>query len=122
MAILSVPSSRGRALSVSATINQMRVFPQLLATTDNAETRDLGFKTHGTPAVGIRGFTVMRDAPNHKPTVARLSVSLAARGRVTMCTLSMVADSAGARPRKMVTARMAKFDRFLLFSASPERQ
>ena len=41
----SVPASRGRALSVSAIINEMRVFPQPLATTDNAETRDLGLKT-----------------------------------------------------------------------------
>ena len=57
-----------------------------------------------------------------QPAVARLSVSLAARNQGVKCTLSTVADSAGARLRKMVTGRMAKFDRFPLFSASPEWQ
>ena len=60
-----------------------------------------------------------RDTPRHTPAVARLSVQLAAKDQGTKCTLSTVADSAGARPRKMVTVRMAKFDRFLLFSAVP---
>ena len=56
------------------------------------------------------------------PAVARLSIPLASRNQGTICILLTIADSAGARPRKTVTARMAKFDRFLLFSASPERQ
>ena len=59
-----------------------------------------------------------RDTPRHTPAVARLSVPLAAKDQGTKCTLSMVADTERARPRKTVTARMAKFDRFLLFSAS----
>ena len=62
------------------------------------------------------------DATSHMPAVARLSVPLAARNQGTICILLAIADSAGARLRKTVTARMAKFDRFLLFSASPERQ
>ena len=38
---------RVRARAVYATINQTRVYPQHLATTDNAETRDLGFVSWG---------------------------------------------------------------------------
>ena len=38
-----------------------------------------------------------------------------------MCILLTVADMERAQPREMVTGRMAKFDRFLLFSASPEK-
>ena len=38
-----------------------------------------------------------------------------------MCILLTGADMEGARPRKTVTVRMAKFDRFLLFSASLEK-
>ena len=45
LAIFPVTVFRGRALSVSATINQPRVFPRPLAAINNAETRDLGLKT-----------------------------------------------------------------------------
>ena len=111
---LSVPASRGRALSVSATTNQTRVFPRPIVTSNNVETRDLGLKTRGGRAPEAHAC-----APTYlQPAVARLSVSLAARGQGAKCTLSMVTDSAGARPRKMVTAVMANFDRFLRFSAS----
>ena len=44
---IPVPASRGRAPSLPATINQTHVFPRPLATTDNAETRDLVLKTRG---------------------------------------------------------------------------
>ena len=44
---IPVPASRGRAPSRPATINLTHVFPRPLATTDNAETRDLVLKTRG---------------------------------------------------------------------------
>ena len=39
-----------------------------------------------------------------------------------LCALLTVADTERARPRKTVTGRMARFDRFLLFSASLQCQ
>ena len=72
MAIFPVTVFRGRALSVSATINQPRVFPRPLATINNAETRDLGLKTRvvvrcprttsqqGSVPAGSAHFTEMR--------------------------------------------------------------
>ena len=62
-----------------------------------------------------------RSSP-HVPTARGRASRYSACGelsRVQAC-LSTVADSAGARLRKMVTGRMANFDRFLLFSASLE--
>ena len=43
--------------------------------------------------------------PVFLPKVARLSVSLAAKGQGTTCALLIVADSAGARPREAGTER-----------------
>ena len=105
-------------LRLPVTVNKVRVFPQPLATTYDAETRDLGLKTHRDqcyarhPDLQIRGLNARGSArhPNHTPAVAHLSVPLAASGQGTMCTLLTVADIERARPREMVTARMAKFD------------
>ena len=47
-------------------------------------------------------------------------VSLLAHDQGTMCILLTVSDAERARPRKMVTGRTARFDRFPLFSASLE--
>ena len=113
-------------LWLPATINQAHVFPRPVATVNNAETRDLGLMTRegcGMPA-NSRPWTddTRRDPPERIHAVARLSVPLAARDQGTKCALLMVADRERARPRKSVTGRMAKFDRFPLFSASLERQ
>ena len=129
---LSVPASRGRALSISTTVNKVRMIPERFAATETPQTRDLGLRARryrcdarqgAKPCARGLGTRVQCNASNtnRTPVVARLSVSLAARDQGTKCVLSMVADSAGARPRKSVKGRMAKFDRFLLFSASLER-
>ena len=47
-----------------------------------------------------------------------LALLVAARGRGNTRVCLIVVDSERARPRKMITGRMANFDRFLLFSAS----
>ena len=88
-----------------------------------------------TVAVPTSRTPALPRAYSLQPAVARLSVLHAAIYQGPKCALSTVTDSAGyppddsqpagaarrgARPRKMVTARMAKFDRFLLFSAQPE--
>ena len=49
-------------------------------------------------------------------------LSLFASDQGILRTLLTVADTERTRPRKMVTARMARFDRFLQFSASPQCQ
>ena len=106
---LLLPSFAVALLRLPATINHTRVFPRPLAATNNAETRDLGLKTRG-------------GTPNCTPVVARLGIPLAASYQGAMRALSKVANSARARPRKTVIGRTDRFDRFLLFSASPECQ
>ena len=56
-----------------------------------------------------------RDTPRHTPAVARLSVPLAAKDQGTKCTLSMVADSAGARPREAGTEEWPSLIDFCCF-------
>ena len=93
------------------------------------QTRDLGLK--------IRGVLYDARHTEHMPAVARLNVPLVARDQGAKCALSIGADrrksatpriapasqlahSRSGDMRKMVTGTVANFDRFLLFSASPE--
>ena len=117
------------------------MFLRPVAKSETQQTRDLGLKTCegcGMPANArpwaddTRGLQHTKCAtwglrraarhPERIHAVARLSVLLAARDQGTKCALSMTADRERARPRKSATGRMAKFDRFPLFSASPGRQ
>ena len=107
----SVPASRGRAPAVTCNNQHDARAPPTSRQKQNAETRDLGLKTCGVRARALMCL---------QPAVARLVIPLAASYQGLKRALSTVADSAGARPRKMVTGRMANFDRFLLFSASLE--
>ena len=55
------------------------------------------------------------------PTRSRVcGVSLLAHEQGIMRTLLIATDTERARPRRSVTGSVARFDRFLLFSASPE--
>ena len=119
---------RGVALlRLSTTIDLTRVFPQPLVTTDNAETRDLGLKTREGVrrprrpyACGRKSQCFARNTSRNKPVVARLSVLLVARDYGIKCAFSMVADSAGARPRKAGQVN-GLFVRFLKFRR-PQRK
>ena len=68
----SVPASRGRALSVSITINQAHLVPRPLATINNAETRDLGLKTRRMRMRGVVGLKT-RGATMHKAFINHAS-------------------------------------------------
>ena len=104
MAIFPFQPHAVALLRLRAAINQTRVFPQPLATTDNPETRDLGLKTRGVRAqyhtrsvhFRIPNFVTIPRFCNclrFHPAVARLSIPLAARGRGIMRILLMVADT-----------------------------
>ena len=79
-----------------------------------ALTRDLGLKTRG----GCDTSHTLAIPGTFSPRSRVCCISLDVTDQGFMCVMLTVADKERARPRKMVTGRMAKFDRFLLFSAS----
>ena len=122
-----VPASRGRALSLSAPFNKVHMVPERGSSSGTPQTRDLGLKASRVVRPGAihpGRIACPYPLPPHafRPRSRVYGISLVAYDQGAMRILLTVADKAGARPRKTVTGRMAKFDRFLLFSASLERK
>ena len=88
---MAVTIFRGRALSLSATVNKVRMVPKRFAAIKKLQTRDLGLK--------IRGVQYDARRTELMPAVARLGVPLAARDQGAKC-----ARSTGADRRKSATA------------------
>ena len=105
-------ASRDRAPSCIYASQQSTHGPLTSCRKQNTEMRDLGLKTCGDCA------------PPPQTTHPRsrvCGISLVITDYGIMCVMLTVADRERARTRKMATGRMAKFDRFLQFSASLEK-
>ena len=105
-------ASRDRAPSCIYASQQSTHGPLTSCRKRNTEMRDLGLKTCGDCA------------PPPQTTHPRsrvCGISLVITDYGIMCVMLTVADRERARTRKMATGRMAKFDRFLQFSASLEK-
>ena len=96
------------------------MLPRLFTTSEMPQTRDLGLKTSGSRETVDRRHVLQLLDANMRSRVSAFCLGREVVGPREFCRLAQV--TAGARPRKSVTGRMAKFDRFLLFSALLDRQ
>ena len=92
------------------------MLPRLFTTSETPQTRDLGLKTYGSRVSADWRHMVWLPDTNMRSRVSASCWRREVVGPREFCRLAQV--TAGARPRKTVTGRMAKIDRFLLFAAS----
>ena len=111
-AIYPVQPSAVALLRLSATINQIRMFPRPRATINDDETRDLELKT-----LGVLRYETRR-TPHLRSRVCGISLETKSQG--IMCALLTVADSERARTREAGTGRWPTFCGLCRFAPTPK--
>ena len=106
-----------RALSISVAVNRMHMVPLPFATGNNAETRDRELKARWA------GYSPMKSRIRRVRAGWLHELESAHVRRILLAAVEFGGDTSLHRCTFCASARdsMAKFDRFLLFSASPEQ-